>query len=166
LIERCCVLLGGSWADTAGRLGIFDWPGLATRRPRQTHPQQHHCLAEPTEVRTETLRCMCKTWEYSATQYLSSYSSGSKWTSSAVVLLCLPSMLWQCCLGIRKSLRPVKIERWRVDLVICLQRGADCLHMVQLVPLTSQNSTMLCFIKIQTYLPGTSLFRSSWKRGR
>jgi len=40
------------------------------------------------------------------------------------------SVLWHCWLGVRKSIRPVKIEWWGVGVVICLERGADCLHMV------------------------------------
>jgi len=36
----------------------------------------------------------------------------------------LPSVLWHCSLGVRKSIRPVKIEWWGVDVVICLERGA------------------------------------------
>ena len=40
----------------------------------------------------------------------------------------LPSVLWHCWLGDRKSVRPVKIERWGVGVVVCLERGADCLH--------------------------------------
>ena len=37
----------------------------------------------------------------------------------------LPSVLWRCWLGIRKSIQPLKIE-WRgVGEVICLERGAD-----------------------------------------
>ena len=35
-------------------------------------------------------------------------------------------------------------------MVICLQRDADCLHMVQLMPLPSQNPTISCLISIQT----------------
>ena len=46
----------------------------------------------------------------------------------------LSSVLWHCWLGARKSIWPVKIEWWGVGLVICLERGADCLHMVQLMP--------------------------------
>ena len=42
----------------------------------------------------------------------------------------LPSVLWHCWFGVRKSIRPVKIEWWDVGVVIFLQRGADCLHMV------------------------------------
>jgi len=38
-------------------------------------------------------------------------------------------------LGVRKSIRPVKIERRGFGVVVCLERGADCLHMVQLTPL-------------------------------
>ena len=37
--------------------------------------------------------------------------------------------------GLWKSIRPVKIEWWGVGVVICLERGTDCLHMVQLMPL-------------------------------
>ena len=33
----------------------------------------------------------------------------------------LPSVLWQCWLGVMKSIRPVKIEWWGVDVVICLK---------------------------------------------
>jgi len=36
------------------------------------------------------------------------------------------------------------------DVVICLERGADCLHIVQLMPLPSQNTIISCLIYIQT----------------
>ena len=49
-------------------------------------------------------------------------------------------------LGIRKSIRPVKTEWWGAGVVICLQRHASDLHMVQLMPLPLHIS---CFIKIQ-----------------
>ena len=39
-----------------------------------------------------------------------------------------------------------KIEWWGVDLVICLEWGGDCLHMVQLMPLPSQNPTVSCLL--------------------
>ena len=35
-------------------------------------------------------------------------------------------------------------------MVICLERGADCLHMVQLMPLPPQNPIVSCLISIQT----------------
>ena len=47
----------------------------------------------------------------------------------------VPLVLWHCWFGIRKSMRPVKIEWWGVGVVICLQQSADCLHMVKLIPL-------------------------------
>jgi len=46
----------------------------------------------------------------------------------------MPSVLWRCWLGIRKSIQPVNIEWWGVGVVICLERGAECLHIVQLMP--------------------------------
>ena len=62
----------------------------------------------------------------------------------------LPSVLWHCWLGVRKSIRHIKIEWWGVGVVICVEQGADCLHMVQLVPLPSQNPTVSCLVQIQT----------------
>ena len=41
--------------------------------------------------------------------------------------------------GVRKSIWPAKIEQWGAGLVICLERDADCLHMVQLMPLPSDS---------------------------
>ena len=58
-----------------------------------------------------------------------------------LVYVCsLPSVLWRCWLGIRKSVRPVKnMEWWDVGMVICLQRGANDLLMVQLMPLLTRH---------------------------
>ena len=48
----------------------------------------------------------------------------------------LPSVLWRCWLGGRKGIRPVKnMEWWGAGVVICLERGANDLDMVQLMPL-------------------------------
>jgi len=59
---------------------------------------------------------------------------------------CMPSVLWRCCLGGRKGIRPVKkTEWWGEGVVICLERGAN-LHMAQLMPLPLIVS---CFSKIQ-----------------
>jgi len=33
-----------------------------------------------------------------------------------------------------------------VGVVVCLERGADCLHAVQLMPLPSQNPVISCLI--------------------
>ena len=62
----------------------------------------------------------------------------------------MPSVLWHCWFHVRKSIRPVKIDWWGVDVVICLQQGADCLHMVQLMVLSSQNPIISCLIWIHT----------------
>ena len=40
-------------------------------------------------------------------------------------------------------------EWWAVGVVVCLQQGADCLHIVQLMSLLYQNPIMSCIIKIQ-----------------
>jgi len=38
-------------------------------------------------------------------------------------------------------------------VVICLERGADCLHMVQLMPLPSQKNPSLASFKSRLVLP-------------
>jgi len=40
-----------------------------------------------------------------------------------------------------------------VGVVVCLQRGADCLHMVQLMPLHSQTPLSLVSFKSRLVLP-------------
>ena len=51
----------------------------------------------------------------------------------------LPSVVWRCWLGGRKGTRPVRIEWSGTGMVICLERGANDLYMVQLMPLPPQN---------------------------
>ena len=58
--------------------------------------------------------------------------------------------LW---LDVRKSIRPVKIEWWGVGVVVCLERGADCLHMVQLMPLHPLTPSSLASFKSILVLP-------------
>jgi len=60
----------------------------------------------------------------------------------------IPSVLWHCWLGIRKSIRPAKIQ-----LVICLKRGADCLHVVQLMPLHPQTPANIASFQSRLALP-------------
>ena len=58
-----------------------------------------------------------------------------------------------------------KLEWWGATMVICLERGANDLHMVQLMPLPPHH---LCFSKIQNrivYPSGTSLPGLSCKEG-
>jgi len=51
----------------------------------------------------------------------------------------LPSVLLRSLLVGRKGVWPVKTE-WRgIGMVICLEQGANDLHMVQLMPLPPQH---------------------------
>jgi len=70
-----------------------------------------------------------------------------------LLVVFMPSVLWHCWLGIRKSIWPVKIEQWGVGVVICLQRGADCLRMVQLMPLHPKTSSSCASFKSRLALP-------------
>ena len=55
-----------------------------------------------------------------------------------------------------------KIEWWVVDVVICLGWGADCLHMVQLMPVHPKTPSSLASFKSRLVLP----FWLSWEIGR
>jgi len=59
---------------------------------------------------------------------------------------CLVSAIWHCWLGVRKSIQPAKTEWWGIGVVICLKWCADCLHIVRLMPLPSQNLTIISVI--------------------
>jgi len=65
----------------------------------------------------------------------------------------MSSVLWHCWLGVRKSARLVKIEWWGVCVVIHLERGVECLHMVQLMPLHPESSSSLASFKSWLVLP-------------
>ena len=79
----------------------------------------------------------------------------------------VPSVLWHCWLGIRKSIQPVKVEWWDVGVVICLEQGAYCLYVVQLMPLHSKTSSSLASFKSRLVLPFLyRLTQVSWKGGR
>ena len=66
---------------------------------------------------------------------------------------CMSSVLWHSWLGVRKSIRPVKIEWWGVGMVICVKRGADYLRMVQLIPLHLKILSSLASYKSRLVLP-------------
>jgi len=59
------------------------------------------------------------------------------------------TVLWRCWLGVRKSIRPVKIEWWGAGMVICVERNANDLHMVQLTNWCHCHRIVSCLIKIQ-----------------
>ena len=63
------------------------------------------------------------------------------------------SVLRYCWLGAKKSIWPVKIEWWGVVVVMCLERGADCLHVVQLMPLHPRTPESLASFKSRLVLP-------------
>jgi len=62
-------------------------------------------------------------------------------------------VLWRCSFGIRKSIWPVKGEWWGIGVVICLERGADCLHLVDLMPLHPKTLSPLASFKSRLVLP-------------
>jgi len=61
-----------------------------------------------------------------------------------------------------------KFEWYGAGVVICLERGADDLHMVQLMSLPPQyDPSSLALLKSRmVYFSGATLPRLSWKRGR
>jgi len=77
------------------------------------------------------------------------------------------AVLWHCWLGVRKSIRPVKIEWWGVGVIVCLDSGARCwLFACGPADATvSPKPIISCLVSDWFYLSGTSLPRLSWKRG-
>jgi len=59
-------------------------------------------------------------------------------------------LLWHCWLGVRKSIRPVKVEWWSVGVVIYLEQGADSLHIV--LPLYPKTLSSLASFKSRLVL--------------
>jgi len=51
----------------------------------------------------------------------------------AISTVIAPSVFWCCWLGGRKDIWPVKTEWWGSGVVICLERGANDLHMVSCI---------------------------------
>ena len=74
-----------------------------------------------------------------------------------IIALLLPSVLWRCWLGVRKSIRLVKIWLMRCWRGYLLEQSANSLHMVQLMPLPPHP---FCFIKIQNGL--SFWYRLTW----
>jgi len=75
----------------------------------------------------------------------------------------LPSVLWHCRLGIRKN---IETEWWGVDVVICLEHGTDCLHVVQLMPVHPKACHLLARLNPDWFwLSCTGLSRLFWKIG-
>jgi len=72
------------------------------------------------------------------------------WFILNYVKINLPSVLWCCWLGVRKSIWPVKIERWGTGLVISVWSE------VQVICISSCwchcHPSISCFIKIQIVL--------------
>jgi len=54
--------------------------------------------------------------------------------------------------GRQEEHRPIKIEWWGVGVVICLEQGADCLYMVQLMPLHPKTPPSLASFKYRLFL--------------
>jgi len=52
-----------------------------------------------------------------------------------LVMNSVPSVLWHCWFGGKKGIWLVKTESWGTGVVVCLERDANDLHMVQLMPL-------------------------------
>jgi len=75
----------------------------------------------------------------------------------------VPSVLWRCWLGGMKGIQPVKTEWWGSGVVTCLERSANDLHMVQLIPLPPIIS---CSGKIQNGVPFCRLTQVVLEKGR
>jgi len=91
--------------------------------------------------------CIPKWWEHN-----------SKTTALFLTRFCITikinkyllSVLRCCWFGGRKGIQPVKTKWWGTGVVICLERGANYLHMSSWC---HYHPIISCFIKIQNGLP-------------
>jgi len=60
----------------------------------------------------------------------------------------LHSMRWHCWLSTMKTIQPTETQWWGVDVVLCVEQGADCLQ----IPLSFQNLTISCPSKFRMVL--------------
>jgi len=69
---------------------------------------------------------------------------------------------------VRKSIQPVKIQQCSAGVVICLERGADCLQSeAQLTPLHPKTPSSLASVKSRLVLPSwTRLSQAVLERSR
>ena len=88
---------------------------------------------------------------------------------NSVCLQCieLPSVLWHCWLGVRKSIWPVKIEWWGVCMVICWTEVLIVCIWSSWCRRHPQNPSCLVLLKFRMiFFCGVGLSRLSWKSGR
>jgi len=121
---------------------------LKTSKSRSDTPQQTQ--QQVTYLFLQRPDCVVFTW-FTMLLFLASFAF-SAWKNTPKSLK-LPSVLWHCWLSVREIIRTVKIEWSGVGVVICLERAADCLHMVQLMPLPSQNPSCLASFKSRLVIP-------------
>ena len=62
------------------------------------------------------------------------------------------SLLWHCWFRGRQEEHPA-CKNWAIRCRCGPERGVDCLHMVQLMPLPSQNPIISCLISSRVVLP-------------
>jgi len=66
---------------------------------------------------------------------------------------CSPRQQWSKQDHFFKTKTNAKTDWVGVGVVVCLQRGADCLHMVQLMPLHPETQSSLASFKSRRVLP-------------
>ena len=125
-----------SWKLQVKQFADLYWTGTAVKT---WYRVQYRCLP------SADCHAIASAW-LSAPSYNSIYGLQTSGQINLTKGPILPSVLWHCWLGARKSIQPVKIKWCGVGVVICLERGADCLHMVQLMPLPSPNPIVTCLI--------------------
>ena len=108
----------------------------APRSRQITTPALHHSVLCRLDALPAAQPTASKHWRHCCIYYF--------------LISCLQCFGW---FGIRKSMRAVKIDWWGVDVASCLEWGADCLHMVRLMPLHLKTPSSLASFKSRLVLP-------------
>jgi len=126
-----CISAGSSWS------ALYSWMLTTAVNYYTAWPLTHWSAAKSVQQRALRKTSTLSLWTLSMRSVASClvvYPMHWRYRLSNHV----PSVHWHCWLGVRKSMRPVKFEWWGIDVVICVEQGADCLHdMALLMPLLS-----------------------------
>ena len=141
------VIAAGSTSELKRELSAFD--DKVTRMERSLHQVTWYYLHEGLLCWSRSLVIIQgHMWENLTGSLVSQNFS------FVFLYLFVPSVLWCCWLGVRKGIQPIKIWLMRCWRGYLLERSANSLHMVQLMPLPPHH---VCFSKIHSGL-------SFWKR--
>ena len=130
----CC------WCCAAWTLAQFEWHHCCSHWVWLQWTDRRRYISHKPDLCSASSRKACSlfsshTAQFAAIQHLGFIHNPEHYVNFvSYCIVIMPSVLWWCWFGGRKSIRPVKTEWCDAGMVMCLGQGAD-LHIAQLMPL-------------------------------